>query len=153
MEFSITSHLPADKDTVWGLLQRSDTLVFLADGMVTYQGAGGFPEHWELDQPVNLRPSLFGWLPPGDHTVTFTYRQPERGVLQTRERGGPFKKWNHRMTVEPIDLATCRYTDHIVFDAGWLNPLAHVFVRRFYRHRHRRWSLLLERERKQGRLT
>lgn len=150
MEFNITSTLPADGNTVWELLQRSDTLVFLARGMVTYRAAADFPECWELDQPVNLRPSLFGWLPPGDHFVTFTYRQPERGVLQTRERCGPFKKWNHRMTVEPVDSNSCRYTDHIVFDAGWLNPLAHAFVRRFYQHRHRRWPLLLERELGEG---
>jgi hypothetical protein len=54
----------------------------------------------------------------------------------------PVHTWNHRLTFEPIDEASCRYTDEIETDDGWRGAPTRLFIRLMFRHRHRRWHQL-----------
>ncbi|MFO7859839.1 MAG: hypothetical protein R6U41_01320 [Desulfosalsimonas sp.] len=48
---------------------------------------------------------------------------------------------------------TVHYTDKIEISAGLLSPLIWLFAHVFYRHRQRRWKLLLERPRGFGKYS
>lgn len=65
----------------------------------------------------------------------------DAGML-TEERGGPVRRWRHRITVEPVDASRCFYRDEIVLDAGVMTRAAVPVVRALYRWRHRRWARL-----------
>lgn len=57
--------------------------------------------------------------------------------------GGFLRAWNHRLHVEPISPARCRYSDTIDGDAGALTPVATAAVG-IYRYRQRRWHKLVD---------
>lgn len=62
--------------------------------------------------------------------------------IYTNECGGPIRRWNHRLTFEPIDERRCRYTDEIELDDGIRGALIAPGVKLLFRHRHRRWRAL-----------
>lgn len=144
MRVTVSSEFPVPATDVWDKLQWSDTLVFVADEVVVYDAADQFPSLWSVGTKVNLRPRLFGFLPPGDHVVEFVKIDQATMTIVTNESGGSIKRWDHTMHVEPLSDERCRYTDSIVIEAGLLTPVIYGFAQFFYRHRHRRWRELLE---------
>lgn len=88
---------------------------------------------------MTVRLYLFGVIPLWRHTVRVIEGDEAKGEACTEEHGGPLRRWRHRLTAEPVDGNSCRYTDEVDIDAGWLTPVAAATARRFYRYRHRRW--------------
>ncbi|MGX6510707.1 hypothetical protein [Rhodococcus sp. SJ-2] len=62
--------------------------------------------------------------------------------IYTHERGGPVRRWNHRLAFFPLDETTCRYTDEVEVEEGLRGWGTALFARVIFRHRHRRWRLL-----------
>lgn len=58
--------------------------------------------------------------------------------LRTYEHDSLFRRWDHRILIQPVDTAYARYLDEVTIDAGRLNPLLRPLVTLFYRHRQRR---------------
>ncbi|MGH2958218.1 MAG: hypothetical protein ACRDKE_01320, partial [Solirubrobacterales bacterium] len=63
--------------------------------------------------------------------------------IYTNEASGPVRVWNHRLTFEPTNSATCRYTDQIEIPAGIEGFGTKLFVMAFFRYRQRRWLKLI----------
>ena len=144
MRFTRTTVLSAPKEQVWELLLRPSTLTFVAKGYVSFRGVHTFPERWSEGVSVDLKPSLFGLLPAGEHIVNFIHIDHDSGVMETVEHGGIFESWDHTMRVEAVAPDRTHYTDTIDFDASALTRPAWLFVSSYYRHRQRRWPLLLQ---------
>lgn len=146
MRFTFTSILPRPASVVWDQLQQSDTLSFVAAGMVTYDSVETWPKQWRVGTRVNLRPRLFGCLPPSDHMVEFVRLDPAQREIETNESGGMITRWDHTMRVESLNDRTSRYVDTLVIEASpFATPSVWLFTQFFYRHRHRRWHKLLAR--------
>jgi hypothetical protein len=143
VRLTVSSVLPAPVHRVWPLLQRSDTYTFIAEGFITSGNAATLPEVWQVGDSVDLQPRLFGWGPLSEHIVTFTEIDHERLLIRTTEQGGPVTQWDHTMTLEPVGADRTRYTDSLELRAGLLTGIVWLFAFFFYRHRHRRWLLLL----------
>lgn len=138
-----TVALPASIEKCWRLLQRTDTLIKVAEGIMTYGGANDLPEHWSPDNPVvNLKPRLFG-IPQGNHFVQVTSLDEENHTIVTNEYGGHIKSWVHTMNLVEVDQFQCLYTDTIEIDAGRRTKLVAWFAHHFYGHRQRRWKEIL----------
>tara|TARA_B100000508_G_scaffold115566_1_gene94678 strand:- start:3742 stop:4182 length:441 start_codon:yes stop_codon:yes gene_type:complete len=143
MKVTVTSKFLASTDRVWELLQRSQTLVYVAEGVMTYDGEDELPERWEVGTEVNLKPRLYG-RSQGNHYVQFMEVNPAVRVIETMEWGGPITRWNHTMSLIEVSSNECEYTDAIEIQAGLMTIPVWAFAQFFYRHRHRRWLKLLK---------
>jgi ligand-binding SRPBCC domain-containing protein len=149
-KISLTSVYAAPPETVWRLVQRPDTLTFVARPILTFRPRGRpFPEVWaEGDYEVSM--FFLGVIPLGRQTVGVRFEDRGDGAQRLRDAGhGQLAKtWDHLITVEHVPEGT-RYTDEVSIDAGWLTAPVALFARLFYAHRQRRWRTLLARTRDQ----
>lgn len=140
----MTTRLAAPADRVWAELQRPRLLHYVAAGRLQFVPVEppAFPERWrEGEYRVALRG--LGRLPLGEQVISIRIRESER-ELHDHGSSPFFRRWEHRISVEPDGPAASRYTDRIEFDAGVLNPLLLPLVKRFFRHRQRRWRRLVD---------
>ncbi len=61
-------------------------------------------------------------VPAWSHELRFVRLDDEEREMLTNERGGPIRKWNHRIRVEPLSERLCQYTDEVEVHAGVLTP-------------------------------
>ena len=141
----ITTHLPADAETIWDHVTRSALLHYVAAGEISFKpdDRAGFPERW-VDGVYKTWMLWKGLMPIGWQIIRIE-RQAPRGALQSlRDNGyGPLiARWDHMIEVSP-ENAGVRYVDRITIDAGAMTPLVTLFARRFYLHRQKRWRRLV----------
>lgn len=139
-----TTILPAPAEKVWALVQRPETLLYVARPLLSFTPLHGpFPETWEEgDYEVAMR--VLGVLPIGRQHVVIVHEPSGDGVWRIRDagHGGLAKVWDHLITVEAQGAQT-RYTDEVTIEAGWLTAPVAAFASVFYAHRQRRWRRLL----------
>jgi|SRR5690606_26722648 len=145
MKLKESTELSASANRVWELVKLSGTLVYVSRGLLGFAGAERFPLEWEEGMEVETRLLFLGVLPGWRHRLTFAEVDDARRTLATREEGGPVRRWNHVISVAPLDSQRCRYTDEVEIEAGPFTPFVWLFANIFYRHRQRRWRSLLER--------
>jgi len=139
-----TSVFPAPKERVFHLLQRLDTLQYIAKPYATFT-----PVH--PDQPISWMPGataafrfrLFGILPMGLHTIRIERFDMETGV-QSREGNRFVPLWDHEIILNAIDASHTEYTDRVNIDAGWRTPFVYAWACCFYAHRQKKWVRLLK---------
>jgi hypothetical protein len=93
-----------------------------------------------------LRLSLFGFLPAGEHRITLASIDREANLIESRESGALAPIWNHTIRFHPLENGKLHYTDEIEIGAGLLTGVVWAFAHLFYRHRQRRWKMLLRRK-------
>ena len=124
------------------LLQQLRTLQTIAAPYATFQPLDGREELlWQPGQTFQFRLRLFGLVSFGVHTIEVVSFSPEN--ILTHEGNPHVPVWNHRITLEPLDDRTLRYTDQVEIGAGWKTPFVCLWARLFYRHRQRGWRRLL----------
>lgn len=140
----LTTRLEAPAEHIWQELQKPALLKHVAAGRLRFVPIEppAFPEHWrDGDYRVALRG--FGWLPLGEQVISIRIRDDER-TLHDHGSSRFFRRWEHRISLQPDGPDATRYTDRVEFDAGMLNPLLLPLVTDFFRHRQRRWRRLVE---------
>ena len=140
----LTTRLEATAEHIWQELQKPALLKHVAAGRLRFVPIEppAFPEHWrDGDYRVALRG--FGWLPLGEQVISIRIRDDER-TLHDHGSSRFFRRWEHRISLQPDGPDATRYTDRVEFDAGMLNPLLLPLVTDFFRHRQRRWRRLVE---------
>ncbi|NEX60956.1 SRPBCC family protein [Noviherbaspirillum galbum] len=102
------------------------------------------PVLWE-SQKYLVKLRLFGFLPFGKQTINISVAStdPNRVVLRDNAYGSLIDRWDHRITLVPIEGGTL-YTDRVHIRAGILTPVVWAFAWFFYRHRQRRWRKLVD---------
>ncbi|MEM7768035.1 MAG: SRPBCC family protein [Pseudomonadota bacterium] len=133
-KFSIAREYPFPASVVWADLIDFDALAESMEGAITYEGLpSGTPE---AGASHTVRLKRWGWFPMGRWTMKVVERDDANRVMRSEEHGGPVRLYRHRLTVEPLTVTSCRYTDHCDVDAGWLTPLIAPQFRRMYERRH-----------------
>ncbi len=144
MRVSVQSNLKTDTKTAWDLLKKTSTLIYVAEGVMTYDGAASLPPEWRVGTRVNLKPRLWG-KPQGDHIVRVVDVDERDMQIETEEHGGFVTKWRHVMHLIENYPGECQLVDTIDIKAGWRTPFVCLFAFYFYRHRHKRWQTLISR--------
>ena len=142
MKARIETVLPARPDIVWETVKRSSTLVYLARGMLSFEGAEHFPSRWSEGMAVDTRLRFFGVLPAWRHQLLIARVDDDEHVIETLECGGVVKSWQHRIEVA-AEAAGTRYVDELDIEAGALTAVVTAYARGFYRYRQRRLQALL----------
>ncbi len=134
----LACELLAPADRVWEEVRRGTTLRELARPLVFFRGGDGVPVSWREGEAVRVRPWLLGLLPLWRQRIEIARLDGRDLVLETRESGGPLRRWDHRITIEQTMGPRCLYTDRIEMEAGLLGPLLWFVSLLFFLHRQRR---------------
>lgn len=142
MLIDLSTFLDAEPDTVWAAVKKPETFEYITRGLVGATVEGAPEGTWaEEGRKLELRLRVLNVLPSWQHTIEIETVDEERRMIQTREHGGPVKRWNHRITVDHEADGT-RYRDHVEIDAGAMTPIVWSFAQGLYRYRQARWRRL-----------
>lgn len=128
--------VPLPAEEVWALTKKTATQLYLSRQGFAYSGA--LPAIREEGYEGTHRLRLFGVVPAWTHWQRFERVDDREREIFVRERGGPYRAWNHRMRVEPSGDRSCRFHDAIEVEAGPLTPLVWLAARALCRSRMRR---------------
>jgi hypothetical protein len=84
----------------------------------------------------------FGVIPIGIHTLHFEKIDHNNYEIQSRERDPLIARWDHLVSVKPLDDGRSVFRDTIDIDASSRTFLVWAWANLFYRHRQRRWRVL-----------
>jgi len=141
MNFSLQTPLKISADTAWQAVKQPRSLVYVCRGLVSLPAAQFPGEGWVEGLRIQLRPRLFHLLPTGWlHTTVIRQVDDGQRILQADE-SGPFYAWRLAIHVEPAP-GGCLVRDEIEVRAGWLTPLAWLWLGLFHLYRQGRWRRL-----------
>ena len=137
-----TSVFPAKQSSVFALLQRFDTLRYIAKPYATFKSVDGQTELiWEVGRSFSFNFRMFGFIPLGVHVIHVKEFSPDN--IYTNE-GNPFcPVWNHRIILKETPDGKTEYTDEVEIRAGWKTPFVYLWAKTFYAHRQKKWIKLL----------
>jgi len=151
MRISLSTALSAPPEWVAAQLQSTAVFRHITAPLVRFRPTGGvrWPTHWSPGD-LSLQMWLLGLLPMGPQTVRISIEPPPQPggwpTLRDNGEGRWMRRWDHRITLQPLPDGRTLYTDDIEVvarDLPWLmTPLSTAFAQLFYRHRQRRWRLL-----------
>jgi len=135
----ISTELEAPAETIWALLKRTETLLYVTRGVLGLPAAKRWPADWRVGDEARGRLWFFHVIPGWEHRIRPVAVDESRRELLTNEQGGIVKVWNHRLWVEPLPGGRSRYTDEIAIEAGLWTPPVWAIAHLFYRYRQARW--------------
>lgn len=104
-----TTPLPISADAAFALAQKPATFAYVARGVLRVPALEGLEgPAGALAVPgarVSGRLWWLGVVPSWTHHLEVVAVEPERWELRTKERGGPIRRWDHRLTFAPAQEA------------------------------------------------
>ena len=142
---SVSTRLVCSREDLWRELSDPRSLQFVASPILRFEPAeqGGLPAEWRVGPTYLLKLYLLGVIPFGRHTIQLLEIDEDENTIISRESGSVARVWNHTISFRESGPGVVTYTDRIEIDAGWLTPVIWLFAQVFYRHRQRRWKVLL----------
>jgi len=138
---------------LWKEISRPASLRFVAAPLLHFEPlvagdasperSAGLDGDWVVGKTYPLRLSLFGFLPAGEHRITLVRIEREANLIESQESGALAPVWNHTIRFHALGNGRLHYTDEIEIQAGLLTVVIWMFAHLFYRHRQRRWKMLL----------
>tara|TARA_R110002110_G_scaffold140056_2_gene327094 strand:- start:44170 stop:44619 length:450 start_codon:yes stop_codon:yes gene_type:complete len=144
----ISSHFPCSESELWQRIIEPRSLQFVAAPLLTFVPveAGALEEEWQVGRDYPLQLYFLNVIPLGRHSIRLVTIDRSTNTILSEERGSLARVWNHRIHFQQVAPGKLAYTDEIEIKASWLTPLIWAFAQVFYRHRQRRWKVLLKRK-------
>ena len=145
MTVTETSVFPAKKSKVFALLQRFDTLAYIAKPYATFKNLDEQTELlWEVGRSFSFDFKLFGFMTLGVHVINVKEFNPNN--IYTKEGNSFCPLWNHRIILKETADGKTEYTDEVEIGAGWKTPFVYLWAKAFYSHRQKKWIKLLNKQ-------
>ena len=136
-----TSVFPASRELVFEMLQKLETLQYIAFPYATFTPVDpDGPFIWKPGEKSTYRFRMWGIIPLGIHTISI--ERFDIDEISSREGNGFVPVWNHKIHLKDLGNRT-EYTDEVDIDAGWKTLLVWLWAKAFYAHRQKRWLRLL----------
>ncbi len=141
----ISTQFACTESELWEKLRKPQSLQFVASPLLVFEPAepGGPGGEWETGRDYPLKLYFLGFIPLGRHIIRLVTVDREQKRISSRESGLLARVWNHEISFREIAPGLVSYSDDIEIRAGWLTPVIWLFAHVFYRHRQRRWKVLL----------
>jgi hypothetical protein len=141
----ITSCFDCSEDELWEKIKEPWSLQYVAAPILSFrpQNEVTLTGDWEVNKPYPLKLHLFSIIPLGTHTIKLVKLDKKSKTIQSQEKGLLAPVWNHDIQFSEIEPGKVRYTDRIEIKAGLITPIIWLFAHFFYRHRQRRWRVLM----------
>lgn len=136
-------------EQLWDKIVRPESLRFVAAPLLHFEPlvAGELDGEWIIGKTYVMRLSSLGFLPLGQHRIKVLTLDRAANIIESQESGSLARVWNHTIRFQPSGAGQLHYTDEIEIEAGVLTVFVWAFAHLFYRHRQRRWKVLLADER------
>jgi hypothetical protein len=130
----------------WLKITEPKSLQFVAAPILSFEPliAGSLDDDWEVGKNYELKLKFLNFIPLGDHNIKLVAIDHGTNIIKSEESGKLTSVWNHTIRFHPLGPNKLHYTDEIEIKAGWLTPFVWAFAHIFYRHRQRRWKILLK---------
>ena len=149
MKVDVSTVLDCSAAKAWDEVQKSSLLVYVIWPLARVVPTGApFPERWSEGLTIQCKSFVFGLIPIGVRTLRFEkidqnyYKIQNNYKIQSREHDPLISRWDHLVSITPLDDSRSIYRDTIDIDAGKLTWLVLAWANWFYRHRQRRWRAL-----------
>lgn len=141
----ISTRLACSEEALWQKIVEPASLQFVASPVLRFVPVqeGGLSGEWQAGVPYPLRLYFLRFIPLGRHTIRLVKIDRESNTIVSQENGHLARVWNHTICFREAAPGMVSYTDKIEIQAGWLTPAIWLFAHLFYRHRQRRWKVLL----------
>lgn len=141
----VETTLPTSAERVWSAMLSPATFLYVCKGLFGFPALAGRTESLRTGERGTGWLMAFHVIPAYRHTIEVTEVDEATGTIRTREHGGVLKAWNHTLHVEALQADSCRYSDTVDIDAGFLTGAVVVIANGIYRYRQRRWRKLVRR--------
>ena len=140
---SVSSIFPATPEQIWERIARVETLQYIAAPYATFTPVDESKTLiWQEGEEMRFKLYLFGIFPLGVHTIRIKRFDRATGLISTEEGNQSVPVWNHEIRIRPLEEGV-QYTDTVAIGAGWKTGIVCAWSRLFYRHRQKKWLLLL----------
>jgi hypothetical protein len=142
----ISTRLACTEAVLWQRIIKPTSLQFVASPILRFIPAEGgtLAGEWQVGLAYPLKLYLLGFIPLGRHTIRLVEIDKNRHLIASQESGRLARVWNHTIHFREVAPGQVSYVDEIEIQASWLTPLIWAFAQVFYRHRQRRWKVLLK---------
>jgi hypothetical protein len=136
------------EDELWQKILDPGSLQFVASPILSFRPVqkGSIAGDWQVGVPYQFNLYFLKFIPMGRHTIQLVRIVKETRTIVSQESGILARVWNHAICFREAAPGVVRYTDEIEIQAGWLTPGIWLFAQLFYRHRQRRWKVLLRKK-------
>jgi hypothetical protein len=143
MIVDVSTVLDCSATQAWNEVQKSSLLRHVNWPLVRFMPCDApFPERWSEGPTLQWKVFVFGVIPTGVHTVNMEKIDQINYEIHTREHDALIARWDHVISIKPLDDSRSLYRDTIDIDAGILTVLVWAWANWLYRHRQRRWRAL-----------
>ncbi len=142
----ISRQLNCTESELWDKISKQESLKFVASPILTFipVGTGILNSKWEVGRIYRFKLYFLKFIPLGLHTIQIMKIDQNQNIISSHESGLLTPVWNHKISFKEIMPSLVNYSDEIEIKAGWLTPFIGLFAHVFYRHRQRRWKILLQ---------
>jgi hypothetical protein len=143
MIVDVSTILDCSAAKAWNEVQKSSLLLHVIWPLARVVGTGApFPERWSEGLRIQCRFFVFVVIPIGVHTILIEKIDQKNYEIQSREHDPLIARWDHLISIKPLDDSRSIYRDTIDVEAGSLTFMIWAWANWFYRHRQRRWRAL-----------
>ena len=143
MKVDVSTLLNCSAAKAWNEVQKSSLLLHVIWPLARVVPTGTpFPERWSEGLTIQFKSFIFGVIPIGLRTLHFEKIDHNNYEIQSREHDPLIARWDHLVSIKPLDDSRSTYRDTIDIDAGSLTLVVWAWANLFYRHRQRRWRAL-----------
>jgi hypothetical protein len=142
----IRTILPCTESELWQKISQPKSLQYVAAPILGFVPARGdvLTGEWQIGWTYRLKLCFLKLIPLGWHTIRLVKMDKHTNTISSRESGLLTQVWNHTISFREVGPGKVSYADEIEIQAGWLTPAIWLFAHLFYRHRQRRWKVLLK---------
>ncbi len=144
----ISTRLACSEGELWHKIIEPVSLQFVASPILSFVPVreDGLSGEWQVGIPYQLKLYFMKLIPLGSHTIQLMRIDKDANMIVSQESGLLARFWKHIICFREVAPGVVSYTDEIEIRAGWLTPAIWLFAQIFYRHRQRRWKVLLRKQ-------
>ena len=142
----IATYFDCTQEKLWEKIIEPKSLQFVASPVLSFKALvmGKLDGEWIIGKTYELKLYFLNILPLGRHRIKIVTIDRESNIIVSNESGMLARVWNHTIRFHQGEQGKLSYTDEIEIKAGWLTMAIWVFAHLFYRHRQKRWKILLK---------
>ncbi len=138
----------------WKKVIEPRSLQFVASPILSFRPTltDEFEGEWVEGKTYDLKLYFLKIVPLGHHKIKLVKIDRQSNTIVSNESGTLVPVWNHAISFRKIEQDKLLYTDEIEIKAGVLTPAIWIFACLFYRHRQKRWKILLKKGRENAKI-
>jgi len=142
----ISTYFDCTEEKLWEKIIEPKSLQFVASPMLSFKPLikGELDGEWVIGKTYELKLHFLKIVPLGRHRIKIVTIDRESNTIVSNESSALASVWNHTIRFEKCEQNKLSYSDEIEIKAGWLTIAIWAFAQLFYRHRQKRWKILLK---------